>query len=271
MLGQAAGRRHCSDVTCIFYLQSPRAQVEQSHCLRTTQSASFLGEAASGLQHQHDRNWPCIPSVALSDTSCSAQGLMARLAGSGRSFTAYIFRKGAAPARLAGAERRKAAAAQPLRQAAEAGGAAQVWATAPMPDVPAQRDTFRQRLLPSPAQLASGSSPDRAGPAVAAAAAVATCTAEGAVAGSTLVVSAAVAVSMAPASASPALHGGRRRTSQQRSAEAAAEGGSGGRGRAVRTSPGVVRQTRASTARLRLAQQSEPHMGCTGAHCPFAF
>ena len=110
---------------------------------------------------------------------------------------------------LAGTERCKAAAAQPLRQAAEAGGPVQQWA--PMPKVPAQHDTFRQRLLPSPAQLASGPSPDGASPAVAAAAAVTTCTtAEVAVAGSTVVASAAAAVSMAPASAAPAQRGGRR-------------------------------------------------------------
>ena len=167
---------------------------------------------------------------------------------------------------LAGTERCKAAAAQPLRQAAEAGGPVQQWA--PMPKVPAQHDTFRQRLLPSPAQLASGPSPDGASPAVAAAAAVTTCTtAEVAVAGSTVVASAAAAVSMAPASAAPAQRGGRRGTGWQRNAEAAAEGGRGGRRQAAQTSPGVVRQTRASTARLRLAQQGEPQAVSTGAGC----
>ena len=182
-------------------------------------------------------------------------------AGSGRSFTAYIFARGPAPARLAGTERGKAAAAQPLRQAAEASRPAKEWAAAPMPDVPGQHVDARQRLLPSPAQLASGPSPDRRAPAVAVAAAVATCTTEGAVAGSTLVVSATAAVSMAPASATSAQRGGRRRTGRQRSAEAAADGGGGGRGQAAWTSPGVVRQTRASTARLRQAQQGEPHRG----------
>ena len=162
---------------------------------------------------------------------------------------------------LAGAERCKAAAAQSLPQAAEAGGPAPEWAAAPMPDVPAQHDDLRQRLLPSPAQLASGPTPDKAGPAVAAAAAVATFTTEGAVAGSTVEVSAAAAVSTAPASASPAQRGARRGTGRQRSAEAAAEGGRGGRRQAAQTSPGVVRQTRASTARLRLAQQGESHIG----------
>ena len=250
---------------------------------------SFELEQPLDCNTKHNSDWPCVPSVAPSDTSCKnllasdphtafrqppqlqlhlttltaahCSGAAGAAAGSGRSFTAYIFAKGAVPVHLAGAERCKAAAAQPPRQAAEAGGPAQEWATAPMPDVPAQHDALRQRLLPSPGQLASRPSPGGAGPAVAAAAAVATCMTEGAVAGSTVVVSATAAVSVAPASATPAQRRGGRGTGRQRNAEAAAEGGRIGRRQAARTSPGVVRQTRASTARLRLAQQGEPHMG----------